>query len=178
MDFGIESKVNGKDSSPGLGRLWYGELGEFATLSTVPSAPATQEEKVSIEAAHVFSDPVTQGFRLMYTTDTMRNLETERTGGRDSKGNKVTVNAFFPGTSKEFEAFRLDDPLLICIAEPFPCDGSTKIQIGTACSPARIVEDSWNSATVGEGEKGYTFKIEAYQSSLLFYDHDIPQPTG
>lgn len=179
MDFAIDTKPAGKDRSPGIGNVWYGELSAFDVIATPPASPASQAEKVTISDTHTFTDPVTEGFRKLYTTDTLRDLQDERTGGRDSRGKKVIVNCFYPGTKKEFEAFLLDDPELIVIVEPFPCDGTTKIQVGTKCSPARIMEDSFQSQRIDATEgKGYTFQLVAYQSSLLFYDGAITEPTG
>ena len=176
MDYLIANKTPGVDRKPGLGKINYAELSTFDTLATVFSAPSTQAEKVTIDGVHTFNG--TEGFREMYATDTLRMLETEVVGERDSKGKKVTVSAFFPGTSEDFEAFLLDDPDLILLCEPFPCNGTKKIQVGTNCSPARIVEDSFKTGTTAEGKKGYEFKIEAFQSSLLFYTGEIPRPTA
>lgn len=178
MDYQIANKVAGENRKPGLGKINYAELSTFDNLATVFASPSNQAEKVTIDGAHTFNNPVTEGFFELYATDTLRMLETEVVGERDSKGKKVTVSGFFPGTSEEFEAFLLDDPDLILLCEPFPCNGTKIIQVGTACSPARIVEDSYKTGTNAEGKKGYEFKIEAFQSSLLFYTGPIPRPTG
>jgi hypothetical protein len=176
MDFDIASKVAGVDRNPGLGRIWYAELGDFDTLAGVYASPSTQAEKVTIDGDHTFTG--TEGFRLMYTTAEKRSLETSVVGEEDSKGKMVDISAFFPGTDEEFEAFLLDDPDLICIVEPFPCNGTKKLQVGTACAPAKIVEDSYKSGTIKEGVKGYEFKIRAYQGSLLFYPGTITEPSA
>jgi len=177
MDFGITLKTAGVNTTPGLGNVWYAELSEFNVLASVFATPSSQAEKVTIDGDHTFTVG-TDGFRLMYTTAEKRDLESAGIGEEDSKGRMVEVLCFFPGTSAEFEAFLLDDPELICVVEPFPCNGTNRLQIGTSCAPAKIAPDhSFKAGTVKEGVKGYEFKIRSYQPSLLFYQGVITEPT-
>lgn len=178
MDYQIANKTDGKNRKPGMGVINYAELSTFAEVKGVFASPSTPAEEVSIDGAHTFNNPVTEGFFKMYSTSTLRMLEAELTGERDSRGRKITVSGFFPGTSEEFEAFIKRDPDLILLCEPFPCDGTKIIQVGTECSPATIASDTFTTGTTQEGKKGHEFTIEAYQDSLRFYTGPIPRPTG
>lgn len=174
MDFEIANRAD--ERAPGVGILHYCEIADFDTIATLPSPPATQADKVTISDAHTFTG--TNGFREIYTTDTMRELEANGFGEADSGGAEVIFNAFFPGSDQEFAAFLKDDPLLICIADPYPCNGALKYQIGTKCSPARVAKDwAWKSGKLGDGTKGFEFKIRAVASSLLFYNNVVTPAT-
>lgn len=179
MDFEIKDKPAGGKRAPGIGTVWYGEYNKFDVIGTIAPSPATQRDKVVIAVDHTFTDPITEGFRKMYTTDTKSALEGAGYGEKDSGGADIKLNAFFPGTSEEFAAFLKDDPDLILLVNPGDCSDSTMYQIGTKCSPAKIMKDwGFNSGMLGDGTKGFEFRIQAFMPTLLFYEGLISEPTG
>lgn len=177
MDFQIANKPAGNKRVPGVGKIHIAEISTFLSIKSVFASPATQAEKVTIDGDHTFNG--TEGFRRMYTTAEKTDLEASAIGEEDSKGRKVMAKCFFPGSLPEFEAFLLDDPDMIAIIEPFPCNGVDRFQLGTSCSPAKIAPDHvFKAGTVKEGVKGYEFNLVAYQPSLLFYPGAITEPTA
>lgn len=177
MDFQIDAKP-AKVNAPGAGKIYYSEVGDFATIATTPASPATQADKVTILDDHTFAG--TDGFREMYGTDTKKGVTSTAFGGRDSGGVEVMVEVFFPGDSEAFNAFLLDDPDLILLVGKPDCSQASFEQIGTACNPAKIVKDhAYNSLKLGESDdRGTLFKVSAYQPSRLTYKGAVTLATA
>lgn len=168
MDFNIAAK--GPSEVPGIGtHAWYAKYDEFVNIATTPANPATQAEKVTIDDDHTFG--VGDGFRKMYVDVDNSMLDGTGYGTKHNKGVTMALNAFFPGTKKEFAAFLKDNPELIVLVPDATCGNGELKQIGTKCSPAHIdPEWTYNSATAGSNDnRGFEFRIVCHQPSLLWY---------
>lgn len=177
MDFDIAQR--GPSETPGIGAFaWYAKFDTFDTIATTPASPANQAEKVTIADAHTFLG--TEGFRKMYVDVDNSSLEGAGFGTKDNKGVTMSLNAFFPGTKKEFAAFLKDNPELIVLVGDAECGSGQYKQIGTKCSPAKIdAEWSYNSATAGSNDnRGYEFRIVCHQASVLWYEGAVTEPTA
>jgi hypothetical protein len=168
MDFLIDERP-ASIQSPGLGIVYYSEVGNFTAIAGLPASPTTQAEKVTISDDHTF--PTDEGFREIYSTDNRKKFDVNGFGGRESGGADNIIELFYPGSREEFDAFLKDDPELIILVGNPDCSSGKFSQIGTKCSPAKIMKD-WNFTSQVKGaseDAGYLFKVQAFQASKLTY---------
>lgn len=175
MAFDIATK--GPNETPGIASFaWIAKHSDFLVIAGLPASPSTQAQKVTIADNHTFTPP--KGFEKMYIDVDNSMLEGAGFGTKDNKGATMRLNAFFPGTKVEFAAFLKDNPELIVLVPDGNCDGVPRYQqIGTKCSPAKIVAEwAYNSATAGSTDnRGFEFQIECHQGSLLFYTGTVTE---
>lgn len=178
MDFGLDVAAEGSAVSPGILRFYYEEHSKFTTIQTPPASPTNPEDAVVISTAHV---PATtaDGFRIAYISQEKSEFEMEGVGDADGKSTKAVVKVFIPGDKKQLLNFVYRNPKLLGLVEKSPCGGSEYYQIGSKCTPAKIM--SWKFMTKkldGNESKGMELEIGCTMDRPLLYTATIPVPTA
>lgn len=176
MDFEIGAVS--PNTEKGLGTLYFAERSLFTAIAQLPSAPANQEEKVTISDAHTFAG--TDGFQKLTFNPKKSNYKSVPTGGDYSRGYEHTLEIVVPGNSKKFAAFLKDNPDIIIVATNVACGGTSQdpVQIGSKCGKVTIKPTEYDSKTteVNEDDAGWTVTFSAPSGSpSLFYSGVITE---
>lgn len=167
MDLQDLDKPAGKNA-PGLSNTaWLAPKSWFSDVKGTTAVPVLAGDTVIIEGDHTFE--VGKGFISIYTTYKTAKAAAEKVGEADSTGTTTKFEAFYPGTAPAFAEFLADDDEYIALFGDVTCSNTQYIQLGSKCLPAKV-SGGWESGQAGgEGKKGFTFTIESYAASMLFY---------
>lgn len=164
----------GKDNQPGLkGKLWLAPEEDFVAIKGVKKTEAPGDS-VTIDGSHTFQP--TKGFLEAYGTQDTVTVKMTPVGERDGRGQKVALEFFNPGVSKEAAEFARVVKNRSCIALVQTPDGVV-YQLGAAGLGLEILAE-YDTGKLSGGRRGYLFKGECYQNGLQFYEGDIVRPDG
>lgn len=169
----IDGPAGGQRNPPGFRDYFlFAPVRDFDDLQTLadPETAVTLEERVEITADHTFL--VGKGFIRVYSTIDRNSLTGELTGGRDGRGKKYSVEAFFPGF--DTEALGLLDQAMndkcIVLIPLFGNGGTVKhFQLGLNGITPEIMSKE-GTGKVGENTvRGSEVMIECYQEAACIY---------
>jgi hypothetical protein len=148
-------------------------LSEFLLIKEFKTGVAivAEGDELTIDGSHTFTAPA--GFTKIKTTPKTLKMLAECIGDSDGRSFKITPEFVYVGSKKQaasFAAKAKNDVFIIIVVDH---DG-TMYQIGTADLGAEIV-GGFDSGTVSEGRKAWTFKAEAYANGLAFYEGAITE---
>ncbi|MFC6999583.1 hypothetical protein [Rufibacter roseus] len=163
---------SGEDNDGGLRQLGFvAPMSYFAPagLKGPKSRSAVATDEVTIDGAHAFE--ATKGFHPVYMTPDSEELKLEAVGERDGRGQKGTLEFFYPGSEKEGAVFARRVKNLSCIMLVETVEGN-RLQLG---GPGRGVEitGSYSSGKQSGGRRGWTFKCEYFTTGLHFYEGEV-----
>lgn len=127
---------------------------------------------VRISAAHV--PAAGKGFLKVHIKDDDAQAMYELAGERFNRSGKMKAEIFHPGSGKAAaQFFKRSSGRRVVLIVPRPGSNGDKIQVGLPGSPAEL---SYNfaSGTRANGGAGNKATIEAFQTSVVFYDYAVP----
>jgi len=171
---GAEDEV--VDKSAGVGHRILFQYEKNLVLANVPAEPVNKEDEVIISADHTFVDEEAGGWKRAYIDEEKADALFRDEGGISVNALKAALTIFIPGDSAKLAAFLKDKPRLVVLVPPLNCAGpGKKVQIGTHCSPAKIVSYQMGMGKYDGSEgKGFTVEIMAMQDRILFYTGETP----
>lgn len=127
---------------------------------------------VRIQAAHVAA--AGKGFVKVQIKDDDAQAMYEMAGERFNRSGKMKAEIFHPGSGKAAaQFFKRTNGRRVVLIVPRPGTSGDKIQIGLPGSPAELTYN-FASGTRANGGAGMKATIEAFQTSVVFYDYAIP----
>lgn len=176
MDYNVSTIT---PSTVGISRVRVGRRSEMTTVAQLPAVPTTPEEEVTIADDHVFA--ASKGFSEVAFDDEKSKWVSESTGGRYSKGSKVSLTLFIPGKSPNLIAWLKNREDVIFLIEDADCDaaGALPIQLGSNCNKVTWEEINGDGLEANaDDDAGWTVTISAKSGApLLFYSGVITEPT-
>jgi hypothetical protein len=142
------------------------ELGGIKGLKTT-DAPG---DSVTIDGAHTFKSG--KGWHVAFATPESVKHMLESQGELGGKSKKASIELFRPGMSKidaEFDRKSQNDEFLMLVKDP---NTGRFVQLGSEDFPAMFT-NSWDSADPSSGRKGFSYKAEAHQLGLQYYEGTI-----
>lgn len=161
-------------TNPGILRAFYAEKTDFTTIETPIANPTDPGDRVIISDPHVPIDS-TYGFRECYISQEKSEFDMEGVGDQDGMSTKNSLKAFIPGDEKWVLNFVSQKRDLLILVEKNPCGGSEYYQIGSKCTPAKIVSWKFSTKKMGGNEsKGVEVEFGNIQDRPLIYTATIP----
>lgn len=166
---------DGSDNLPGVRRAFAIRVADIQTFAAPVANPTTGLEQITLVGNFV---PKTgKYFAEMYNTQGKGALNFESGGSRDFEHFKKGSELFFPSTKKEALAMvaTVKGQDCIVIFEENSENDGYYLAAGTQKLAARLTA-SGDWGTNLDGEKGITFKMEAFHGTvpMFVYDGTIP----
>lgn len=159
--------ARGKDNMGGFSVTAYlCPIDAFDTIKGFKTTTAPGD-KVTIDGDHVWK--ATKGVVKVKTTLATLKAMLESVGERGGKSHKGSLEFFRPGTTKadaEFQRQAPNDEFIMFVKDP---NSGAYLQCGTEDLPLEIT-GSYDSGTVADGRKGFTYKGEWFALGLAFYE--------
>jgi hypothetical protein len=163
--------LNGADNTSGLQvNCHFAPISEFLLIKGFKTT-TDPGDSVTIDGSHTFA--AGKGFTKAYGTLGTGQLTSESNGEVDGRGATNKGVFFHPGNKKEVAEFirkgKNDDFIFLF----HDADGTIN-QVGSEGIPAKLT-GKYDSATLGNGRKGWMIEVEAYAQGLAFYEGTITE---
>ncbi len=169
FDIAVASTAN----QAGILRGFYAAYDEFITIES----PATAFDNI-ISVAHT---PLADaggdiyGFREISFTQEKSEFEIEGVGDMDGMASKKTAKLWVPGDDRRVAKFCTMAGRFLFLIERTPCNGSSYYQLGSACTPARVLGWKFMTKKIGDSEsKGWEIQVGCIEPIPLYYSAAIP----
>ena len=159
--------ARGRDNMGGFAVTAY--LCSIDSFDTIKGFKTTDGpgDKVTIDGNHVWKEG--KGVVKVKTTLATLKKMLEAVGERGGKSHKGTLEFFRPGTTKadaEFQRQAPNDEFIMFVKDP---NTNQWLQCGSEDLPLEI-SGKYDSATVADGRKGFTYNGEWFALGLAFYE--------
>lgn len=162
-------RANVEGQKTGYTKLYLALVSEFTTLQK-PGTVTNPEDAYTIATDHAFG--VGGGFAEVYVLPRTHTADGSTFGEEGALNSLHNPKFFIPGDGAKTLAlveYLLNKELIVLQKEPTTANGA--VQYGDADTPAYISSRGFESGSVFEGKKGYTFELVA--PSKYFYTGDI-----
>lgn len=165
--------LQGADNTGGMQvTSWGAPVSSFLLIKGFKNTTAAGDS-VTIDGSHTFTSPA--GFIPFYGTLGTGQLTSEANGERDGMGATNKFVFFHPGNRKEVAEFVRKGKNEDWIFLAKDADGTVE-QVGTEGLPAKMT-GKYDSATLGNGRKGWNIEVEAFANGKIFYEGTITEKT-